>query len=423
MKDQTKFCFRTLGQAVCQTLLLLALAASWLPPAKGQVVIVANKLRAPRAPGKPKGKNKVKPEAEPANTAAPVPPAPTALPSPEALALTFSVIPPPTQQLTAFATRTAPPLPKLLSYEFDVLTLDARGQVSERRVETAAYFVEEIARGVKLEMVEIPSGVSTLGTPEAELEQLKKDYGRELEKSSPDSWLQRLQTETPQRTVKLPTFFMGKYEVTQAQWRAVASLPKVNRELMSDPSRFKGGNRPVEQISWEDAVEFCERLSRATGRKYRLPTEAEWEYACRAGTTSPYGFGETVAAEWTNYNAKYPSATLAKITNRRRTLPGGSLGVANAFGLYDMHGNVWEWCWDSWHPNYQSAPADGTVWEKDGIAYLKVVRGGAWDSAAGECRSGARNKLTSMLRFSNTGFRVVLESSGTSAKQENAASN
>ncbi|NET08147.1 MAG: formylglycine-generating enzyme family protein [Symploca sp. SIO2B6] len=128
---------------------------------------------------------------------------------------------------------------------------------------------------------------------------------------------------------------------------------------------------PVECISWYDAQEFCNRLSQQTGREYRLPTEAEWEYACRAGTTSPYHFGEAISPELANFNQ-----------NRNRTTPVGSFRVANNFGLYDMHGNVLELCADNWHDNYEGAPSDGRA----------CLRGGSWTSIL----------LTAVVRFAST---------------------
>ena len=166
-------------------------------------------------------------------------------------------------------------------------------------------------------------------------------------------------------------FCLGKYAVTQAQWRAIAALPQINRELNPDPSGFKGDNRPVEWVSWLEAVECCDRLSRQTGRSYRLPSEAEWEYACRAGTTTPFHFGETMTTELANYCGEdrdiggrlYKGAygVGPQGAYRQETTAVGSFAVANAFGLFDMHGNVWEWCLDHWHENYQGAPTDGSA--------------------------------------------------------------
>jgi formylglycine-generating enzyme required for sulfatase activity len=215
-------------------------------------------------------------------------------------------------------------------------------------------------------------------------------------------------SENPPHQVTVGSFYMGKYEVTQAQWRAVASLPKVARDLTSDPSKFKGDNLPVEQVSWEDAVEFCSRLSRATGRTYRLPTEAEWEYACRAGTTTAFAFGDTVTPQLVNYNGNHPYAQAPKGTYRETTTPVGFMGVGNAFGLFDMHGNVWEWCLDHWHETYNGAPTDGRGWETAGDTRYRVLRGGSWNLNAFNCRSAHRYRLTPDYPYTYLGFRVVV---------------
>jgi formylglycine-generating enzyme required for sulfatase activity len=302
------------------------------------------------------------------------------------------------------------PLPeRLFNYEFDAITSDARGRLTEVRKEIRRYFSEDLPGGIVMEMVEIPGGMFMMGSSELDINQKQKAYARDLGKQLHEKVAERLGSESPQHVVKTPGFYIGKFEVTQSQWRAVASLPKVKLELMSDPSQFKGGNRPVERVTWEEAVEFCERLSRATGRKYRLPSEAEWEFACKSGTNSPFYFGEAITTEWANFDGKRQFLSSPKGDERRQTLPVGSLGVANDFGLYDMHGNVWEWCLDNWHENYVSAPDNGRAWQSGGAAYLKVLRGGGWDSAGVECRSEFRDRLTSTLRMNNTGFRVVVE--------------
>jgi formylglycine-generating enzyme required for sulfatase activity len=302
--------------------------------------------------------------------------------------------------------RVLPPI-RLVDYAFNVVTTDARGKVTGTRQEHARNFAEVVGAGTVIEMVEIPGGMFLMGIPAGGIRQIAQDHGRDVEREMKERLQERLQWETPQHTVKMPAYYLGKYEVTQSQWLAVSKLPKVKRDLPSDPSYFKGATRPVEMVSWDDAMEFCERLSRATGRKYRLPTEAEWEYACRAGSSSPFHFGETIMTDWANYQGRSPYADAPKGAYREQTVPVGSLGVANAFGLYDMHGNVWEWCLDSWHDNYLSAPADGKIWAGDN--FVKVIRGGAWNSYAGECRASSRNRITAPFKLNAIGFRVVAE--------------
>lgn len=377
--------------------------------ANSQVVFVQSRLRSSRPASKPKSKPKIKPQATPEPVAeellAEVPPSPQAAP----MMLSFAVIPPSLK--SGAAENPVKPIlwPELLGYEFDVIKTDDHGHERERRKERARFYLEGLSGGVNLEMVEIPAGMFLMGSDDAQLEQAEIDSSRNLAKEAKLEINTRLRSETPQRMVKVTGFYLSKYEVTQAQWRAVASLPKINVELMSDPSQFKGGNRPVEQITWDEAVEFCERLSRATGRRYRLPTEAEWEYAARAGTRWPFSFGENVTSELVNYNGKLPYGQTSKDSSRQQTVAVGSLGVGNAFGLYDMHGNVWEWCLDSWHDSYLGAPAESIAWEKDGIAGMHVLRGGAWDSSAGECRSSGRRQAAASSRSTTIGFRVVAE--------------
>jgi formylglycine-generating enzyme required for sulfatase activity len=200
--------------------------------------------------------------------------------------------------------------------------------------------------------------------------------------------------------VKVSPFLMGRYPVTQAQWRAVASLAKVERDLNPEPSYFKGDSRPVEQISWYEAVEFCQRLSRATGKEYRLPSEAEWEYACRAGTETPYHFGQKIFPALANYIE----------TARGRTTPVGRFQVANAFGLYDLHGNVWEWCEDHWHDDYKGAPTDGRAWLSDNENNYRLLRGGSWNYYPLFCRSADRFRNFPDYWYYDIGLRVVASS-------------
>ncbi len=208
----------------------------------------------------------------------------------------------------------------------------------------------------------------------------------------------------------MPTFFISRHEITQVEWRAVASLPMIDRELSPDPSEFKGDNLPVDNVSWEDAMEFCARLSKRTGRAYRLPTEAEWEFACRAGSTGWFSFGPTLTTDLANYDGSASFGEGPRGVTRRRTLPAGGLGSVNAFGLADMHGNVWEWCLDVWHPTYQGAPTDGSAWLEAGDRNFRVLRGGSWITGPAECRSTHRVNNPPGNRNSDVGFRIVLPS-------------
>jgi formylglycine-generating enzyme required for sulfatase activity len=244
---------------------------------------------------------------------------------------------------------------------------------------------------------------------------------------SPEEEAESYDFEKPQHQVTVKPFFIGKYPITQAQWQAVAKLPKIHYDLESNPSHFKDANRPVENVSWYDAIEFCARLSQKTGKIYRLPSEAEWEYACRARTTTPFHFGETITTDLANYDGNYIYADepKSKSVYRKETTPVGSFGVANAFGLYDMHGNVWEWCADVWHSDYQGAPDDGTVWDENwndnlyqsGIDLLvntkddnrtRLLRGGSCYDIPRCCRSAIRNNNSAPDdRGNDVGFRVA----------------
>jgi formylglycine-generating enzyme required for sulfatase activity len=262
-----------------------------------------------------------------------------------------------------------------------VVTVNDRGKEIDRRPGQASYYREELAKGVFLDMVSIPGGTFWMGAADVE------SKARNAEK--------------PCHSVTIEPFYMGKFAVTQVQWIAISNMPRVNRDLNPKPSYFKGDHRPVENVSWEDAIECCDRLNRKTGGTYRLPSEAEWEYACRAGTTTPFHFGETITPKLASYNGNYG-------TNRKRANDVGSF-LPNAFDLYDMHGNVWEWCADPWHENYENAPADGRVWEMGSNQenVLKVLRGGAWFSNPGDCRSAFRYWDRRDNFFDGRGFRFA----------------
>ena len=260
--------------------------------------------------------------------------------------------------------------------------------IIHRHQKQSQYFIEDLGNGIELEMILIPAGTFIMGAPEDE-------------RGSKDD-------ERPQHQVKVPTFFMGRYQITQAQWRVVANFPQVERELKPEPSRFKGDNLPVERVSWYDAVEFCARLSNHTRREYRLPSEAEWEYACRARTSTPFHFGETITGELANYAAKETFADKPKGEYREQTTPVGQF-PPNAFGLYDMHGNVWEWCFDNYHFNYKGAPVDGSAWveSNNNNNHYRVLRGGSWYNDPDYCRSANRYDFSPVFGNDAFGLRVV----------------
>ncbi|MDJ0714578.1 MAG: bifunctional serine/threonine-protein kinase/formylglycine-generating enzyme family protein [Prochloraceae cyanobacterium] len=273
-------------------------------------------------------------------------------------------------------------------FNFEVISVNIRGQEIQRKYKQSQYFVEHLGDGISLEMIPIPSGTFVMGVP---ITEKVATYSQQL-----------------QHQVRVPPFFMGKYQVTQSVWRAVANLPLIDSYLDPYPSRFKSDNLPVEGVNWYDAIEFCKRLSKKTGRQYRLPSEAEWEYACRAGTTTPFNFGKTIRSDFANYNGRRVYAKEPRGKYRKRTTPVGSF-FPNSFGLYDMHGNVWEWCADFWHNNYLGAPTDGSAWYVGGDSNNSPMRGGSWLDSPRFCRSGYRSRKVRILRNYLFGFRVVCD--------------
>jgi formylglycine-generating enzyme required for sulfatase activity len=230
---------------------------------------------------------------------------------------------------------------------------------------------------------------------------------------SPASELERRESEGPQHLVQLQGFFLAQTPITQLQWRTVAQWkpgkgePAWQLHLAPDPSMFKGDQRPVEAVSWSDANKFCRRLSQRTGRNYTLPSEAQWEYACRAGTTTPFHFGATISTELANYNGRQTYGHGPVGEYRQQTTDVTSF-PANAWGLHDMHGNVWEWCADHWHANYDGAPEDGRPWLEENAPEDKsrLLRGGSWNLNPEDCRSACRGRLLPDNRFNSCGFRV-----------------
>ena len=250
-------------------------------------------------------------------------------------------------------------------------------------------------------MLRIPAGSFWMGAPEGEAE------------SSAE--------ERPVHRVTLGEFLLGQTPVTGAQWRAVAEWERQEhedreewpQELEPDPlpklealDPFRGDERPVVNLSWREAMAFCQRLRLRTGKNYTLPSEAQWEYACRAGTTTAFHFGTTISTELANYDGKqaYGDGPLGEY--RKQTIDVASF-PANAWGLHDMHGNVWEWCADPWHTNYEGAPEDGRPWLEENVNEdeRRLLRGGSWNHNPRFCRLACRSWDHPDGRRNRRGFR------------------
>jgi formylglycine-generating enzyme required for sulfatase activity len=235
---------------------------------------------------------------------------------------------------------------------------------------------------------------------------------------SPPEEAGRDDDEGPQHEVNLQAFLMSRNPITQAQWRAVAQWERkeCEEELNPDPvaglpERFRGDDKPVVNVTWNEAMTFCRRLQLGTGKHYTLPSEAQWEYACRAGTTTPFAFGETLSSELANYDATGTYANGPKGEYRQQLTPVGMF-PANAWGLQDMHGNVWEWCLDHWHDSYEGAPTDGRAWvdgeglEGEQSGKERLLRGGSWFNRPRLCRSACRSGGLPDACGYDGGFRV-----------------
>ena len=274
-------------------------------------------------------------------------------------------------------------------------------------------FYEELGDGARLTMVRIPGGSFQMGSAEQEL-------GRQS-------------NEGPVHEVTLAEFLIGQTPITQAQWRAVAHWKaregeRWGAELNPEPSKFQGeearllagemntDERPVERVSWEDANEFCSRLSQRTGRNYTLPSEAQWEYACRAGTSTAYCFGAIIYSDLANFRGTDASRFSSPTPDpqplyREQTTPVGMF-PANAWGLHDMHGNVLEWCLDSVRSSYEGGPYDGSDWQdpQSPKEQQRITRGGSWSMPPRYCRSAFRSLSRQDVSdgpYDDAGFRVV----------------
>ncbi|MDQ6962540.1 MAG: formylglycine-generating enzyme family protein [Mariprofundaceae bacterium] len=226
---------------------------------------------------------------------------------------------------------------------------------------------EPATQKTAIEMITIPSGSFKMGN--------NKGYG----------------DEKPVHQVSVPSFKISIYEVTQAQWQSV---------MKTNPSKFKGENLPVEGVNWHSVQDFIQKLNTQTGQKFRLLSEAEWEYAARSGTTTRYSWGRNAIDE-SRSNCK----DCGSQWDRKTTAPVGSF-EANPFGVYDMHGNVWEWVQDCWNSDYDDAPNDGRVWAT-GDCERRVLRGGSWASKSSTMSSSFRNKFSPLTRGSYIGIRLA----------------
>jgi formylglycine-generating enzyme required for sulfatase activity len=308
-----------------------------------------------------------------------------------------------------------PNRPELRRIMFDFATVDAKGARLPDESGAAPVFTEALGSGASLGMVAISSGAFTMGSPNYEPE--------------------RRPNEGPQRTVTLNRFFIGASAITQAQWAAVVTAhpAKFTHDLQPFPSHFKGQRLPVESVSWRQADEFCRRLAVITERDYRLPTEAEWEYACRAGSAAPFHCGPTITAELANYcgtggavcgesgGKSVASDTYDGVTYASGAYGDGPIGSflgtttvhgtfpPNRFGLYDMHGNVWEYCLDVASSSYADAPIDGSAYLAGAPDGERILRGGSWSHNPAICRSAYRDSIApdNPGWLGRIGFRVV----------------
>jgi formylglycine-generating enzyme required for sulfatase activity len=292
------------------------------------------------------------------------------------------------------------PKPSMLSAPFSAAEARAAQQA------WAAYSGQNVnlsialGAGLKMQLVLIPPGEFQMGSP--------------ADEASRDT------DETQHRVRITKPFYLGMYEVTQAEWEAVmGNQPSYfsrggdGKDIVSglDTSRF-----PVESVSWEEATEFCRKLGAREGKPYRLPTEAEWEYACRAGTTTPFHFGSTLNGDNANVDGRYPYGTMTKGRYLERPTDVGSYR-ANAFGLHDMHGNVWEWCSDWYDEDYYStSAASGPDPTGPSEGSYRVYRGGSWDDYAAGCRSAYRYGYAPTRRWDDLGFRLALSFVGVPAE-------
>lgn len=268
-------------------------------------------------------------------------------------------------------------LDKLELFAFTTPLLNRSGETVETRACTARFFLERLDDAAPLKMIVLPDGIFQMGT-------LHYLPGSE---------------ESPQHMVQVNPFCLASFPVTQGQWRAVmGSLPLC---------RFHNPDLPIENVRWIDAQEFCRRLARQSGHDYRLPSEAEWEYACRAGTNMPFSTGETITTDLANYVGEHLYAGEQRGVYRHAPTPAGTF-PPNPFGLEDMHGNLWEFCADRWHADYSGAPLNSSPWNHSGESGYRAARGGSWHEPPANCRSAVRLRVSEKDHDDYYGFRVAM---------------
>ena len=274
----------------------------------------------------------------------------------------------------------------LNSFQFESMTLNRFGQVDHTVSHQAHYFSEDLPEHNALDMIAIASGEFWMGSSPRETQAQANEF--------------------PRHRAKVASFHMSRYPITQAQWSAIAALPRINRDLSPDPAYFLDKNRPVESVSWLDAMEFCDRLSQETGRHYQLPSEAQWEYACRAGTNTPFHTGATISSHYANYMGAYAYQQEKAGPYLQATRTPGRY-PPNAFGLQEMHGNVWEWCLNRWQPNYHQVSKSGKTRSASAHGAMRAIRGGGWLDGPASVRSARRSGYIETGFNRTIGFRVV----------------